>query len=152
MCDFNVDDSSNYACIFSTVQKFFGPHCGCCMHKWSRGIVLYLTVLNETSRAQDEFPNSKHKRLQPGKVSPLRPVPDHIKRPPYVNSRQAPGIASGPEVHNKEGIERMRASGKLAAQVLEFAGTLVKVHSNLMFAKLITSFLWFFDRPALLFI
>ncbi|KAK4753199.1 hypothetical protein SAY87_021997 [Trapa incisa] len=77
-------------------------------------------------RSLDEFPNRKHKRLQPGKLSPRRLVPEHIKKPPYVNSRQAPGIASGPEVHNKEGIERMRASGKLAAQVLEFAGTLLK--------------------------
>jgi methionyl aminopeptidase len=40
-----------------------------------------------------------------------------------------PGIASGPEVHDKKGIECMRASGRLAAQVLQYAGTLVKVRS-----------------------
>ncbi|KAK3222350.1 hypothetical protein Dsin_009375 [Dipteronia sinensis] len=68
----------------------------------------------------------KRKRLRPGKVSPYRPVPDHILWPPYVNSRQPPGIASGPEVHDEKGIECMRASGRLAAQVLEYAGTLVK--------------------------
>ncbi|OWM85407.1 methionine aminopeptidase 1D, chloroplastic/mitochondrial [Punica granatum] len=85
-----------------------------------------ITNLLFNRRTLDELSNSKRKRLQPGKLSPRRPVPDHIMKPPYVNSQQAPGIASGPEVHNKEGIECMRASGKLAAQVLEFAGTLVK--------------------------
>lgn len=69
----------------------------------------------------------KRLRLKPGKVSPPRPVPSHIQRPPYVNSRRPPGIASGPEVHDEKGIKCMRASGKLAAQVLEYAGTLVKV-------------------------
>ncbi|KAK8969016.1 hypothetical protein KSP40_PGU004792 [Platanthera guangdongensis] len=41
-------------------------------------------------------------------------------------SHQSPGIASGPEIHDEEGIECMRASGRLAAQVLQYAGTLVK--------------------------
>lgn len=36
---------------------------------------------------------------------------------------------NGPEIHDEKGIECMRASGKLAAQVLKFAGTLVKVMS-----------------------
>ncbi|XVF61144.1 hypothetical protein PTKIN_Ptkin08bG0105800 [Pterospermum kingtungense] len=74
----------------------------------------------------DESPNSKRKRLRPGKLSPRRPVPNHIKRPPYVKNRMAPGIASGPEVHDIKGIECMRASGRLAARVLTYAGTLVK--------------------------
>lgn len=69
----------------------------------------------------------KRKRLRPGKVSPRRPVPDNIPRPPYVKSRRPPGIASGPEVHDEKGIECMRASGRLAAHVLEYAGALVKV-------------------------
>jgi methionyl aminopeptidase len=73
------------------------------------------------------LPNAKRERLKPGKVSPHRPVPGHILRPPYVKSKQPPGIASGPEVHDEKGIEFMRASGRLAAQVLEYAGTLVKV-------------------------
>lgn len=72
-------------------------------------------------------PNRRRKRLRPGKVSPHRPVPDHIPRPPYVNSQKPIGIVSGPEVHDKKGIECMRVSGRLAAQVLEYAGTLVKV-------------------------
>lgn len=80
-----------------------------------------------TIRNTDEMANSKCKRLRPGKVSPRRPVPAHILRPPYVNSRTPPGIASGPEVHDDKGIECMRASGRLAAQVLQYAGSLVKV-------------------------
>lgn len=77
-------------------------------------------------RNQDNLPESKRKRLRPGKVSPCLHVPSHIQRPPYVNTRQFPGISSGPEVHDERGIECMRASGRLAAQVLECAGTLVK--------------------------
>ncbi|CAN0883833.1 Methionine aminopeptidase 1D, chloroplastic/mitochondrial [Linum grandiflorum] len=71
-------------------------------------------------------PEVKRKRLQPGKLSPRRPVPDHILKPTYVNSAQSPGISSGPEVHHQKGIECMRASGRLAAQVLQYAGSLVK--------------------------
>ncbi|XP_030451975.1 methionine aminopeptidase 1D, chloroplastic/mitochondrial [Syzygium oleosum] len=78
------------------------------------------------NRRNEDVADGKCKRLRPGKISPLRPVPDHILRPPYIGSRQPPGIASGPEVHDEKGIECMKASGKLAAQVLEFAGTLVK--------------------------
>eukprot|EP00262_Sarcandra_glabra_P004710 TRINITY_DN1591_c0_g1_i1.p1 TRINITY_DN1591_c0_g1~~TRINITY_DN1591_c0_g1_i1.p1 ORF type:complete len:349 (-),score=55.01 TRINITY_DN1591_c0_g1_i1:72-1118(-) len=83
-----------------------------------------LTDLLFNRSNQDGLPSSR--RLQPGKVSPRLTVPDHIPRPAYVNSRQSPGIASGPEVHDEKGMECMRASGRLAAQVLEYAGTLVK--------------------------
>ncbi|GAB2279670.1 Methionine aminopeptidase 1D, chloroplastic/mitochondrial [Dionaea muscipula] len=77
-------------------------------------------------RNMEEVRSSRRKRLKPGKVSPCRPVPNHIPRPPYVGSGKPPGIATRPEVHDAKGIECMRASGKLAAQVLEYAGTLVK--------------------------
>ncbi|TYJ99469.1 methionine aminopeptidase 1D [Cucumis melo var. makuwa] len=85
-----------------------------------------LTNLFFSRRNLDEMQNTKRKRLRPGKISPRLPVPDNIPRPPYVKSKQPPGIASGPEVHDEKGIECMRASGRLAAQVLEYAGTLVK--------------------------
>ncbi|CAN6562987.1 unnamed protein product [Malus baccata var. baccata] len=84
-----------------------------------------LTNLLFNGRNVDTVVN-KRKRLRPGKISPQRPVPDHIPSPPYVKSKKSPGIASGPEVHDEKGIECMRASGRLAAQVLEYAGTLVK--------------------------
>lgn len=79
-----------------------------------------------SKRNTDQVLASGRKRLRPGKLSPPRPVPKHIQRPPYVNSREPPGIASRPEVHDEKGIECMRASGRLAAQVLQYAGTLVK--------------------------
>lgn len=60
-------------------------------------------------------------------MSPRRLVPNDIPQPSYVKSRKPPGIFGGPEVHDQMGIECMRASGRLAAQVLEYAGTLVKV-------------------------
>ncbi|KAL0382181.1 UNVERIFIED_CONTAM: Methionine aminopeptidase 1D, chloroplastic/mitochondrial [Sesamum calycinum] len=85
-----------------------------------------LTNLLFNRRNTEESIDGKRKRLKPGKVSPSRPVPSHIPRPPYVKSRKMPGIASGPEIHDEKGIECMRASGKLAAQVLQYAGTLVK--------------------------
>ncbi|XP_073296241.1 methionine aminopeptidase 1D, chloroplastic/mitochondrial [Primulina huaijiensis] len=85
-----------------------------------------ITNLLFNQRSTEESTNSTWKRLKPGKVSPRRPVPEHIQTPPYVKSKKPPGIASGPEVHDEKGIECMRASGRLAAQVLQYAGTLVK--------------------------
>ncbi|XP_020217677.1 methionine aminopeptidase 1D, chloroplastic/mitochondrial [Cajanus cajan] len=85
-----------------------------------------LTNLFFNRRNVDELSNSKRKRLRPGKVSPRRQVPKNIPRPPYVNSIVPAGLVSGAEVHDKQGIECMRASGRLAAQVLQYAGTLVK--------------------------
>ncbi|PSR87987.1 Methionine aminopeptidase [Actinidia chinensis var. chinensis] len=85
-----------------------------------------LTDLLFNRRNLDELPGTERKRLRPGKLSPRRPVPAGIQRPPYVKSQKPPGIASGPEVHDQKGIDCMSASGRLAAQVLEYAGTIVK--------------------------
>ncbi|KAG9450927.1 hypothetical protein H6P81_010892 [Aristolochia fimbriata] len=85
-----------------------------------------LTNLFFNKREKDSLVNTKRKRLRPGKISPRLPVPDHIMKPPYVGSRQSPGVSKGPEVHDEKGKECMRASGRLAAQVLEYAGNLVK--------------------------
>ncbi|XP_061350999.1 methionine aminopeptidase 1D, chloroplastic/mitochondrial-like isoform X3 [Gastrolobium bilobum] len=85
-----------------------------------------LTNLLFNRRNLNELQNSKRKRLRPGKVSPPRPVPENIPRPAYVKSKAPPGIVSGPQVHDEQGIICMRASGKLAAEVLQYAGNLVK--------------------------
>ncbi|CAK9221328.1 unnamed protein product [Sphagnum troendelagicum] len=68
----------------------------------------------------------RHLKLQQGKVSPRLPVPKHIPRPPYVGSSEAPPFLDQFQIQNAEGIERMRISGKLAARVRDYAGTLVK--------------------------
>uniref|UniRef100_A0A0D6R9K2 Methionine aminopeptidase n=1 Tax=Araucaria cunninghamii TaxID=56994 RepID=A0A0D6R9K2_ARACU len=75
-----------------------------------------------------ENPGKPRKRpcLRPGKVRPRLPVPDHIEKPPYVNSSTLPELGQEPQTHDAEGIECMRASCRLAAQVLEYAGTLVR--------------------------
>lgn len=81
-------------------------------------------------------------RVLPGQVSPARPVPESICRPPYL----APGSPQKPtdgfpehqfdfrgeieerkvEVKSAEQIEGMRAACKLARQTLELAGRAVK--------------------------
>ncbi|KAL0698485.1 hypothetical protein Bca4012_054607 [Brassica carinata] len=82
--------------------------------------------LNRTGSMSSGDFIEERKRLKPGKVSPRRPVPVHITKPPYVESLTVPAISSGLQVHDKKGIESMRASGRLAARVREYAGTLVK--------------------------
>nr|KAJ0216000.1 hypothetical protein LSAT_V11C300135680 [Lactuca sativa] len=85
-----------------------------------------ITNLLFNRRNTDEFQDMTQKRLKPGKLSPKRLVPDHIRKPPYVDSMKPPGISSGPQIHDEKGIECMRAAGNLAARVLQYAGTLVK--------------------------
>ena len=57
------------------------------------------------------------------------PVPDHIPKPPYVGTYKLPELSSDYQIHDSEGIARMRAVGELAARVLEYAGTLVRVRN-----------------------
>ncbi|XP_031476131.1 methionine aminopeptidase 1B, chloroplastic isoform X1 [Nymphaea colorata] len=68
----------------------------------------------------------KRPPLRRGKVSARLPVPEHIQKPPYVNSTLLPELSSEPQVHDSEGIARMRAACKLAAVVLENAGKMVR--------------------------
>lgn len=74
----------------------------------------------------------KRQPLRRGRVSPRLPVPDHIQKPPYVGSSMLPEISSEYQMHDSEGIAQMRAACQLAARVLDFAGTLVKVSSWLL--------------------
>ncbi|KAJ0233459.1 hypothetical protein HA466_0281080 [Hirschfeldia incana] len=75
---------------------------------------------------EDEVIDGQRKRLKPGNVSPRRLVPAHINKPPYVETFTVPAISSGLQIHDKTGIESMKASGRLAAKVREYAGSLVK--------------------------
>lgn len=58
-------------------------------------------------------------------------MPDHIPRPPYVDSGLLPELSSEHQVHNDEGIAYMRAACELAAHVLDYAGILVRVRTYL---------------------
>lgn len=63
-----------------------------------------------------------------GRVSNERSVPKHIQKPPYYYTPQPPGNTIGsPEIKNDEQINHMRASGKLAAQILQECGKMAKV-------------------------
>ena len=55
--------------------------------------------------------------LRPGRISPMRPVPPEIVRPPYAESGQPERIPESP-VQTPEVIERMRLAGRAAAEVL----------------------------------
>jgi methionyl aminopeptidase len=55
--------------------------------------------------------------LTPGRVSPIRSVPESIARPGYVG-RPAPARYQGPDVQSAEVIEAMRVAGRIAAQAL----------------------------------
>jgi methionyl aminopeptidase len=58
--------------------------------------------------------------LQPGRVSPLRPVPANIIRPEYVGKRYPK--TGEPDVKDAETIERMRVAGRIAARALAEGG------------------------------
>lgn len=64
-------------------------------------------------------------RVLPGVVSPMRPVPAHIPRPPYAET----GVVEHwdePRVKSPEVLERMRHAGKVAAEILRLAGEAVR--------------------------
>ena len=63
--------------------------------------------------------------LIPGKISKRLDVPEQIVRPPYVG-RPAPEKFKGSNVKTSEQIEKIRASGKLAAQAIQLAGANAK--------------------------
>ncbi|HHV21285.1 MAG TPA: type I methionyl aminopeptidase [Propionibacterium sp.] len=63
--------------------------------------------------------------LKPYPVSPRLPVPAHIPRPHYVGLT-APKPYRGSHVQSAETIEKMRVAGRIAAQALAYAGTLVE--------------------------
>jgi methionyl aminopeptidase len=62
--------------------------------------------------------------LQPGQLSPPRPVPAHITRPEYVG-KPGPTRTGEPWVQPPEVIEAMRLAGRIAAQALALAGETV---------------------------
>jgi methionyl aminopeptidase len=65
-------------------------------------------------------------RIQPGRVTPMRTVPPHIGRPPYADTGEPPARTNGSGVQTPETIERMRTSGRIAADVLQLVATHVR--------------------------
>ncbi|MTA28394.1 MAG: type I methionyl aminopeptidase [Actinobacteria bacterium] len=64
-------------------------------------------------------------RIEPGVISPMRSVPDHIAKPGYAATgevtRWNESAVKSPEI-----IERMRHAGQMAADILRLAGEFVK--------------------------
>ncbi|KAL2622363.1 hypothetical protein R1flu_002568 [Riccia fluitans] len=77
-------------------------------------------------RNEQEGLQQQRPRLQRGRVSPRLDVPTNIPRPPYVGLPKEPEFVDDYQIQDTEGIAGMRAAGKLAAAVLNHAGTLVK--------------------------
>ncbi|CAN6875997.1 unnamed protein product [Brassica oleracea] len=81
------------------------------------------------SRIQELQNTLQVKRNPPlvcGRVSPRLPVPDHIPKPPYLESTVPPKISSEHQFPDSKGIVKMKAACELAARVLNYAGTLVR--------------------------
>jgi methionyl aminopeptidase len=63
--------------------------------------------------------------LLPGRISPTRQVPASIPRPEYVG-KAGPRPYDGDDIYNASEIERIRASGRIAAQALEAVGAAIR--------------------------
>ena len=64
-------------------------------------------------------------RVLPGRISPGRPVPLHIPRPPYAETG-VPPRRDEPNVKTPEVIERLRHAGRVAAEILTIGGAAVR--------------------------
>jgi methionyl aminopeptidase len=64
-------------------------------------------------------------RIQPGRVSPMRPVPPEIIRPDYAETGK-PRAWVEPMVKSPDVIARMRVAGRVAAEVLVETGAAVR--------------------------
>ncbi len=65
------------------------------------------------------------KEIAPGKVSPMLPVPASIERPEYM-FHSGPEVVTTSDIKSPEIIEKIRVAGKIAADTLQYAGSLVK--------------------------
>lgn len=87
-----------------------------------------LFTLRKRERELRDSTNPKRRLpLRRGRVSKQLLVPEHIPKPPYVGSKLLPEISKEHQIHDSEGIAHMKAACELAARVVDYAGTLVRV-------------------------
>ena len=86
----------------------------------------FAEMLGGLTQPKEEHDFQGRPRLTKGKVSAKQHVPDSILKPPYADSGFLPDMNERPQIHDAEGIEKMRAAGLLAAQVLDYAETIIK--------------------------
>lgn len=63
--------------------------------------------------------------LKPGKVSPMRSVPEHIERPEYM-FHSGPEVVTASDIKSPEVIESIARAGKIAADAVALAGEHVR--------------------------
>jgi len=71
------------------------------------------------------MPKDSAGHLVPGRLSPERPVPRDIVRPPYVG-RPGPEPFTGSDVYPPEKVELIRESGRIAARAIALVGEHVR--------------------------
>lgn len=71
------------------------------------------------------MPRDAQGHLVPGVISPRRTVPPSIGRPEYAD-RGEPARFTGTNIYTPEEIERIRASGRIAAQAVEAVGAAIR--------------------------
>ncbi|HEY0259078.1 MAG TPA: type I methionyl aminopeptidase [Lacisediminihabitans sp.] len=71
------------------------------------------------------MPKDSSGHLVPGRVSPRRAVPKHIPRPEYVG-RAEPARFTGSDVYAQEAVERIRESGRIAAEAIALVGASIR--------------------------
>jgi methionyl aminopeptidase len=71
------------------------------------------------------MPRDTDGHLTPGRISPMRPVPQHIVRPEYVG-RKAPREFTGSDVYPAASVDLIRESSVIAAQAIQAVGRAVR--------------------------
>ena len=71
------------------------------------------------------MPRDASGHLVPGRITALRDVPKSIARPEYVG-RPAPRPFTGSDLYGAEEVERIRESGRIAAQAIEAVGAAIR--------------------------
>jgi len=71
------------------------------------------------------MPRDSSGHLIPGHVTPMRAVPKDIQRPEYVG-KPAPARYTGTNVYSEDAVERIRESGRIAAQAIAAVGEAAK--------------------------
>jgi methionyl aminopeptidase len=66
------------------------------------------------------------RRVKPGRLSPMRSVPDHIARPDYAETGRPGRVRASGAPKTPDEIERMRRAGRAAAEVLQVVGAAVR--------------------------
>ena len=86
----------------------------------------FAELLGDLAAPKDAGDFQGRPRLTKGKVTAKQHVPPHIAKPPYADSGFLPDMNEAPQIHDDEQIVKMRAAGRLAAEVLDFAESIAK--------------------------